>query len=247
MNLKTLLRSAAQPDVADTPSLRDRLAVAHDNFNANLSSMNAIDASAATIENGAQPAAGAAGVAQSLRQARGNIFARMLQAGRVDTNTPEVVDLDAQLKTAESTERSSAAVLAEKQALILDLHEQKRALAAKIPALNQELLEAQFEAAAVEIEQQLIPALRSAASQLGAAYAALVGGGLAHTELAVQLSQQYGVARQPFGGVHPIRIIDLYPTGFGISDTGNFNTLRIDAGPGIDAAHVDALKRWRAA
>jgi hypothetical protein len=205
----------------------------------------AIDVQVATVESGAAPSAAAAGAAQSLRQQRTGILARMLKLGRVDTAAPDVVAIDRKLIDAEQTERQSAAVAAARAEVLADLEAQVRAVNEQIPAAHRELLLAQFEAAADEIRRDLIPALRDACAALGVAMAKLAGAGVAHCQLAREIRDQHGDFVQALGSESPIHTLDVIALGFGIGDNGGYNNSRIAVRTEIIAAAADALARWR--
>jgi uncharacterized protein YdcH (DUF465 family) len=205
-----------------------------------------IDEQIAAVEAGAAPSAAATGAAQSLRQQKTRLFARMLRSGaKVDAASPDVMAIDRKLIDAEQSERQAVAVVAARGEVVADLQAQVRALNEQSQAVHRELLQAQFEAAAHEIHTGLIPAVRVAAAALGVAMARLCGAGVAHNQLARELREKHGLNVQALGTEWPQRQIILNPIAFGISDNGQFNSLAIDLGTQIDEAAADALNRWR--
>lgn len=203
-----------------------------------------IEASIARAENSSSPVEQSATAAQGLRQRLTAIFSRMLQAGSLDTATPEVADLTSQLASAEAAERQSAAIAEARRSVVADYQVQTTELRGLLAAAMQSLDELLFVGARDDIERTLIPAYLHAANQLAGAKAALEGAGLAHCGMAHSLRARYGLTVQALGTDLPERQLILHPTGFGISNTGQFNTLRLDCSASMEAARGEFLGRW---
>ena len=203
------------------------------------------------IEQGAQPAIQEAGNVQSLRQSLRQRIGSMLKLGRVDTSDAEVKDLTKKIATGAHVEIAAQAVVEAKDQAIAELHAQARALNEHARSLQQELLEAQLDAAGIEINAELIPALRAASDVFHKALANLVGAGGAHTQLAQQAREQYGLSVTSLGvslgSTEQFKLIDIPIVGFGIADNNGFNTLRIDMYQSVQRSAEAALERWRGA
>lgn len=236
-------------DAAPAPPPENRASRAHATLNEALGRMNAQQARIAGIGAAAQPAEAATSNLASLRQQRQAVIARQLEAGGVNTDDVELREIEGLITLAEVSENRNRSALQAQQQLVADLQAQHQRIAVdELPGLRRELAEAQFEAATSEIQQVLIPDLRAAAAQLGAAYARLAGAGQAHFDMANELRERHGLYVQHLGQEWPQKKIVLTAAvGFGISDDGNFNTLVIDASEQLLAAHAEMLQRWRSA
>lgn len=205
-----------------------------------------LDAERARVASAAEPASAATSTAASLKQQRTGLLARMLRLGRVDQREPDVERLSREIVTAEAAAGQAAAVLEARDHVLADLSAQITERHQRLPALQRELAEAQLEAATTEINSELVPQLRAAAGELGAIYGKLLGAGMAHVQLSQEARERHGIAVSSLGNAFPHTRIVLNPVGFGIEDGGNYNTLLIEMRPAAEAAHADALRRWRA-
>ncbi len=198
-------------------------------------------------EQGVMPIQAAAGAAQSLKQQKRGLLARMLLAGRVDTKAPEVKELDRQIATAEVSAQQSADVLEAMREVMVDLQAQANDVNAKLPAARRALAEAQFEAAAVEIRTDALPAFLAACESLRKAYGRLAGLGTAHCQMAREIQEAHGVTVGPLGSDFPMQVFDITALGFGLEASHAMNVKTIDAREDIAQVRSEALARWRAA
>lgn len=235
----------AQLDLPTEPA-SFRLAAAREAHDAILSKLNDLNAQMLAVDRNAEASA-ATSAAQSLRQQRTGLLARMLRLGRVE-DSAEVRAVDKQLASAEHVERQAAAIAEARAAALAELQAEADVLNAQLPAARRELAEARFEAAGAEIERTVIPAYLAAANRLRDAYAALAGAGRAHHELARELRDVHGVHTGALGQEHPAQRIGINPVppGFNLSHGGGFNALTYEVGNAIDSARAEALRRWRA-
>jgi hypothetical protein len=229
------------------PAVKSRVQVAHEALNAIAARLDAINAEAARIASNAQ-ASPATATAQSLRQQRTSLLAKLLKIGRVEDGA-DIRDLNEQVATAEQAEKQAQAIADARDTLLAALQIEAAAVDAALPAARRELAEARFAAARDDLQQRLLPAYLAAADHLRDAYAALAGAGRAHYALAAELSEVHGVSVAPLGQVNPLVEVSVTPVppGFGLSNTGGFNILRFDVGPELFAAQAAALSRWRSA
>jgi hypothetical protein len=235
--------SARAPDVPAAPP-PTRLEAAHAKLNGAHAEINALRSRAATLEAAVAPARAAATALQSARQERDSVLSRQLEIGQVNHEAPELVDATSKLQAAEAEAAKHDGVISAQAPPLSDLHSQIAARSAWLPDMARELMEARFEAATTEIQQALMPQVRAAAEQLGDALAALYGAGIAHTAMATELRAS-GCSAQALGVEYPQRAVELRPVGFGFTDTGNFNTLRVDLDARITSATAAALARWK--
>ncbi len=224
-----------------------RLRVAALAVEQNLARRADIEAQIASVNTHAETAVATARAAAELRQQRQQMLEQQLRADGIDHAAPELTKIEARIAQAGVEESRAAAVRDAQQNILSDLQERRRALVAELPALRGALLAVQFDHAKVEIESDLVPALREAAECYGEAYAKLCGAGLASQELAKQLREQHGVNVSTFGTTYPQRVLNFSPVGFGFSDRGQYNLIEIDTSQGIAAAAAECLARWRSA
>lgn len=240
-------RLTAVPVVADTAPISEASVVgrAKAEVAAILAEYDRLAESTRIVES--QPHEKVAGQAQSqaqgLRQRMRAAFTRKGAGAPADPNEPDMAALSDQLVEVERAERRAALIAEAKQSALNDLAAQGTALHPKLAAAKQALVVAQFDAAGVDIREQLLPAFMAAAEQLRLAYGKLVGAGRAHNAMAQVLRERHDTTRQPLGVERPVTQIYLNVVGFGL-DVNGYNRVVIDAGAASDAACVELLARW---
>jgi len=223
------------------------LNAARDAFQVLVDQLESINQDMRRAEQGVMPVQQAAGTAQSLKQQKRGLLARMLKAGRIDVKAPEIKELDKKIATAEVSAEQSADVLEALREVMADLQSQANDVHAKLPAARRALAEAQFEAAAAEIRTDALPAFVSACEALRKAYGRLAGLGTAHCQMAREILEIHGSTVGAIGSDYPMQVFDITAIGFGLENAQTFNAKTLDAREDIAQARTEALARWRAA
>jgi len=198
------------------------------------------------IESNAQPAIQAAENVGALKRSLRQKLSDMLRLGRVDTSNNEIQSLSKQIDSNSHIEVAARELIAAKQTAVAEVHTKAVQLTRQLQDLQSELFCAQLDAAGIEINEELIPQMRLAAEGFRKALSALVGAGVAHARMAQEARSKCGIGVNSIGIEHPLRILDIHVVGFGISDTGHYNTLRLDMTESITQDAETARSRWTA-
>jgi len=203
-----------------------------------------VEAAVARAKNATSPVEAKASAAQGWRQKLKAIFARQLEAGSLDTATPEIATLTSELASTENDERQADAIAEARRGVVADYQTQAADLRSQLAVAQRALDEARVTALNTEI-QELKATYRAAAEAFfRGPHARLLAAGVLSCEMTQNLNAKHGISTQSSGAPMPDRVIVLNPIGFGFADGGGFNQLRIDCGSALAAAYAELKGKW---